>query len=670
MRVPLLGLFIAFLSTPAAVSAQDVGPVVGHVDATSAHLLIRRGEKKQSFRLELLASDGSTVVTTESRATSDTDFVAHFEVGDLQPGTLYRYRISLLRGDKVTRVADSKDCTFTTAAADRRRSETLCFTSCVDIEKSPLWREIASVDPDLLVFMGDTPYIDTADLSAARRLHREFLGMPGLVDLVRSTPTVGTWDDHDFGRNNGNGRNMHPGKENTRRAFVEYRAHERYGTGREGVFHKIDRGIVEVFLLDPRYFSQTEPSPVSPDQPTCYGEEQWTWLLESLRASQATFKILASGAIWQDKKNSETDDMFTYWYERDALFDFIEREQISGVVLLGGDIHVSRHLIHRERVGYDLHDFVVSPGHERTITSLDVYHPSLEWSLVEGHQLLEIVCEVKDDRPTLTARFRQPKGRVHRVVELSIDELTPPSAEGIEKGWRAHWSFTSSLDNEGSFGAALEAEASHRKLIQKDPARGSVLRLDRGREQFISVKGNPLDDNSDRHTFAFWFQPESLPKHGSDERMFLIESTAEGKPSGDRAWHLSLGLRASSDASQVNLQLYSDTLAPAARLEAAPTSQSQGGFDLHLDRKELAEWMHVTCTFDSKSWTIFLNGERRVTHRLPMPGPASEFGGFIIGGHREAAGRNFDGSIDDLSLWSRVLTDAEIESIARPSEKN
>ena len=37
--------------------------------------------------------------------------------------------------------------------------------------------------------------------------------------------------------------------------------------------------------------------------------------------------------------------MFTYWYERDALLDFIKSEGISGVILLGGDIHVA-HLIH------------------------------------------------------------------------------------------------------------------------------------------------------------------------------------------------------------------------------------------------------------------------------------------------------------------------------------
>jgi hypothetical protein len=70
---------------------------------------------------------------------------------------------------------------------------------------------------------------------------------------------------------NGNGRNMMKGKLATRSAFVDYRAHSQFGTGSKGVYHKIDLGMIEVFLLDPRYFSQTEPSPVDETQPTCFG---------------------------------------------------------------------------------------------------------------------------------------------------------------------------------------------------------------------------------------------------------------------------------------------------------------------------------------------------------------------------------------------------------------
>lgn len=668
MRSSPIAWFALFnLTLIATGAAQDVGPMVGHVDATSAHLLIRRGEIEQTFRLHLQGDEAPPIAPVDAAASSAGDFVARFAITDLQPDTRYRYRITRVEGAREVSVAESPQQAFRTASSDRRRGQvTLCFTSCVDIEVNPLWQGVAAADPNLLLLMGDTPYIDSSNLGVARRRHREFLAMPGLSDIVRSTPTVGTWDDHDFGRNNGNGRNMAAGKARTRQAFVEYRAHARYGTGEDGVFHRIDLGLIEVFLLDPRSFSQTEPSPIAPSSPTCFGAAQWDWITRSLRASRAPFKILAMGAIWEDKKNGETDDMFTYWYERDALLDLVARERIGGVVLLGGDIHVSRHLVHRQRVGYDLHDLVVSPGHERTITELDVYHPSLLWSLVEGHQFLTLQAADGADGLTLTARFQQAEGRVNRVVKLTLDDLTPRKETGLARDRRAWWTFDGRLESEGSVGDALRTEASHPAMIQRESTRGRAVRFDRSKQQFLQVAGNPLDDNSDEHSLALWFRPESLPRHGTNDRMFLLESTAEHAPSNSSAWHLSLGLRASDDPNQVNLQLHTHTLFPAGAPEAAPTAHPQGGFDCLIDRDDLATWTHIACTFDSTSWKLHVDGVLRATHKLPVPGPASEFGGLVLGGHRAGTGRNFDGWIDDLAFWSRVLAPGEITALARP----
>ena len=54
--------------------------------------------------------------------------------------------------------------------------------------------------------------------------------------------------------------------------------------------------------------------------------------------------LLMTGMIWDDKKNGEKDDWHTYRHEREAIFDFIAKNRISGCVLMSGDIHVSRAL--------------------------------------------------------------------------------------------------------------------------------------------------------------------------------------------------------------------------------------------------------------------------------------------------------------------------------------
>lgn len=660
---------------PSAIQAdENMGPMVGHVDDRSAVLLIRRGAKPQSLRLKLIDSQGNEVRSIETTTDPKSDFVAKFTLSKLQPDTTYRYQISRIEDNAEVMLANGEDLYFKTtsdlkAASSRAdKTSTVCFVSCVDIEENPLWKGISNVSPDLICLMGDTPYIDSSDLSVVRKRHRDFLSVGGLSQLIKNTSTVGTWDDHDFGRNNGNGRNMVKGKRGTRQGFIEYRGHQRYGTGTEGVYHSVDLGMVEVFLLDPRYFSQTEPSPVDAKQTTCFGGEQWEWIQEKLKASKAPFKVLSFGQIWQDKKNGETDDMFTYWYERDALFDFVEREDISGVVLLGGDIHVSRHLVHPLRAGYDLHDFIISPGHKRTITELNVFHPSLRWSLVEGFQFLSLTADGSEEDPKLTVTFRQAEDVINREVVVRLSDLTAKPAIGIKRGLRGHWSFDHDFSNASQLGKWLDAKPANATTIEGGKGRfGGAVKFVRKQNQYLNVPRNPLDDNSDQHSVALWFEPTSLPTHGTNERQFLFESTAEGKPNDSRAWSLSLGIRPDTDPAKVCLQLYTHTLVPAAGPEQAPTAKSQGGFDFAIPRAALKSWTHAVVVYESTQLTLFVNGKKAKSFPLATPGPAAEFGGLIIGGHRAGVGRNFDGMIDDFAIWSRMLSDSEIKSLAKQS---
>lgn len=643
--------------------SQDVaGPIVGTVQATKANILFRPGAAEAELRMSVI--DGDQVVQRiTAMATHENDFVAKFSVGGLQPATRYTYQIEEADGQVVV-AADERHSFQTVNLARNDNRVSVSFASCVDIEPNAIWSEMENLQVDAAFLMGDTPYIDSRDLNVVRDRHRRLLQVAGLAKLGSHTPVIGTWDDHDFGLNNGNGRSMARGKRDTRRGFVEYRAHNQFGNGTQGVYHKVDLGMLEVFLLDPRYFSQTEPSPVDPKQPTCFGTDQWKWLLKSLRESEAPFKVLAMGAIWQDKKNSETDDMFTYWYERDALLDFIKAQKISGVVLLGGDIHVARHLIHPRRVGYDLHDFVISPGHTRVITSLDVFHPSLEWSLVEGWQFLTLTADGEGDEPKLIAEFRQPDGVVNRTVSIPLSAMVPITP-GPDREPRASWSFDKDFTNKSPLGNRVEAQPHNGASIVENGVSGHAAVFDGSKQQYLVVPRSFLDDNSDAHTISLWFKPTKLPSHGTEQRSFLIESTAEGKPSKDSAWHFSVGLRAGPNPNKVNLQLYTHTLRQPGKPESAPVAISQGPFDALIDRESLLDqWNHVAITFDSGSLSLFVDGDLIAKHSLPVSGPASEFGGLIIGGHRAGAGRNFTGMIDEVKVWQRLLSQPELAELA------
>ena len=664
LAIPLVALGMAACS----VVAQSVGPMVGQVSANQARFLYRSAGVVKNYRVTVLAPGGSAAGTSDSTTAAADDYTAKFLVAGLQPDTPYQYKLEEIpaAGAPVAVAGPGPDYAFRTFfPSGARGAVTVCFLSCANETSDPAWERMQTLGIEQLFLMGDTPYIDTTDLAASRQKHREFLARAPMAALIRHTPTVGSWDDHDFGLNNGNGLTV-TGKAASRQAFVEYRAQDQFGTGTEGVYGKADHGIIEVFLLDPRWWSQTAPSPVDPTQKTCLGSAQWTWIRNALKASKAPFKVLAMGQVWEDKKNTETDDMFTYWYERDALFDFIRDEGIPGVVLIGGDIHLSRHLVHPQRVGYDLHDFVTSPLHTSTIASLDVYHPSLEWSIVEGRQFLTLTADTRSQPARLTARYIRHDGTVLHEVVVSYDQLVPRQGSGLGRELRACWSFEGDLANHSTLGSRLEATAANGASVVADGGlKGGAASFTRANSQYLVVPRSILHDNSAAHTVSLWCKPATLPAHGTTDRSFLLESTADGTLTGTGGYALSLGFRASAtDASKINLELHTYTLQPAASTSAAPTAVAQGPFSTDLDRSVfLGNWTQVAFTFDSTRMKLFVNGAPVAEHVLPIPGPLCENGGLVIGGHRAGTGRNFDGLIDEVALWSRVLGADEIAAL-------
>jgi alkaline phosphatase D len=148
-------------------------------------------------------------------------------------------------------------------------------------------------------------------------------------------------------------------------------------------------------------------------------------LLRSLQESTAPFKLITCGMIWDDKENKESDDWGTYTHERQALFDFLGQSRISGVVLVGGDIHCSRLLRYKteHQVGYPLHQFIVSPIHDRTIADLNVAHPDLIEGAAIPHVWLRLEVDTTQKPATLHAEWVQMNGQKMWDITLNQQQL-------------------------------------------------------------------------------------------------------------------------------------------------------------------------------------------------------------------------------------------------------
>jgi alkaline phosphatase D len=398
------------------------GPFVGHLTPDSVSIWARLSEPGP-YSLVVTDGSGGNPLTAVQTARPGADLCVVWRLGDLEANHQYRYRIEDAGGRPLA--AGDRYRVLTPKPLDEPSVVHIAFGSCADEGQGTgkVWQRMAAVGTQAVVLLGDTPYIDDADLAVQRRRYGEFAAAEAMAALLGSTPWYATWDDHDFGRNDVDGRL--PGKANSRRAFVEYHANPSYGDGTQGIYTSFRRGPIEVFLLDTRYFAATEPSPFAMHEPSLLGRTQWDWLRQKLADSTAPFKVLACGMVWNAAlRPGKVDSWGSYPHERRALFEFIGENRITGVILVGGDVHRSRVIRHEVAglAGYDLTELITSPMHDRIIAAANAPHPGLVMDMGEPYSFLLLTAD--SARARLSAKFSNAAGDDLYTLELTAAELS------------------------------------------------------------------------------------------------------------------------------------------------------------------------------------------------------------------------------------------------------
>lgn len=396
------------------------GPFIGHTDTTSVHVWARLDAAGDYVLTARPVEGDQSALRETARAELAHDLCVVFRLNELDANRRYRYAITTADGGEV---CGGEGYEFATAPKPEGDCDVrLMFGSCCyeDAGTGETWKRVAIEDPDTVVLLGDSPYIDTSQLKRQRRRYAEFAAFTPMADLLRSTSWYGTWDDHDFGDNDTDGRMR--GKANSRQAFLEYHANPSYGDGQRGIYTKFRRGPIEVFLLDTRTFAATEPSPFLRHHASLLGASQWKWLLNGLRTSTAPVKVLACGMIWNDATRPNKQDHWgSYPHERQKLFEEIGRHKIGGVILVGGDIHRSRVIRHstKQAAGYDIMELISSPMHRSVIASANAPHPGLIKDMGEPHTFLLLDASQRNGEATsLRARFVNDEGTEHFAIDL------------------------------------------------------------------------------------------------------------------------------------------------------------------------------------------------------------------------------------------------------------
>jgi alkaline phosphatase D len=327
------------------------GPLVGHTTLDSATLWLRT-----AYSMPVVVEWATAEDFADGRAVGPVwtrhpeDFTVHVRLRDLPAGTRIHYRVRA--GDDVV---SEPGLSFETAPP-HPGSSTFVFGSCSNPAvnpAAPVYATMREMRPDAVLLVGDNHYADTTDLGRLEAAYRRTREDPLLAALVGRTPTWAIWDDHDFAGNDTFGDA--PGKESALLAFRRYWANGSYGaSGAKGIFSRFSWGAAEVFLLDTRYHRARDGS-------TMLGAEQLAWLRSGLRDSTAPFKLLVSSSQWSLDGSADSWAMFPH--EREALFDFIMDSNVSGVVLLSGDVHRAelRRVREASDKGYALWELTSSP---------------------------------------------------------------------------------------------------------------------------------------------------------------------------------------------------------------------------------------------------------------------------------------------------------------------
>jgi alkaline phosphatase D len=268
-----------------------------------------------------------------------------------------------------------------------KQIDTISFGSCYNPrdKKDVMFDAVLKETPDVFVFLGDNIYGDTRDMKVLQRKYRELEAVDGFRKLRDATTMLATWDDHDFGTNDGG--KSYPMRKASEKIFLDFFKDpvDSPRRKREGIYGSYTFGtpgkICQIIVLDTRYFrdelpktkKKKEPGTVGWYEPTkdtsktLLGEPQWKWLDKQLQVP-ADLRIIAS-SIQMISFEKGMENWGNVPHEQKRLFDLLKKNKAHHTLAISGDVHFAE-LSKKDLSGYPFYD----------LTSSGFSHTSKSWS--------------------------------------------------------------------------------------------------------------------------------------------------------------------------------------------------------------------------------------------------------------------------------------------------
>lgn len=240
----------------------------------------------------------------------------------------------------------------------------IVFGSCLHQDKAqPIWQAMNQEQADLLVLLGDNIYGDTEDMTELEAKYAKQWSKVGMQTILANTPTIGIWDDHDFGENDAGAE--YPQKEASRQIMLDYFKVPKDSPRRtriDGIYttHILTQANTRVQIILPdlrwnrsplasvgklEYKLSKAPNHLGPYLPsqdaskTMLGETQWQWLEQQLQQT-ADVRILATSLQFLPEF-SGWESWANLPHERQRFLALLDKYHINNIVIVSGDTHWS-----------------------------------------------------------------------------------------------------------------------------------------------------------------------------------------------------------------------------------------------------------------------------------------------------------------------------------------
>ena len=310
----------------------------------------------------------------------------------------------------------------------------ILFGSCSSqIHPQPLWEHILRLSPDAFVWGGDVVYHDfgcgpecfrPAPLAEMEANFAAQHAEPGYTALRASgVPIFGTWDDHDFGINDGDRTWVH--RNASRKLFLDFldvpaTSERRTQAGvyaSHDVAHPGGLGTVKVILLDNRYARDPYDGLVGVGD--FLGDEQWEWLESELSTSVADVHLIVSGLQVLPEFRYAGESWSRFPASRARLLDTLLRLRVRSPMIISGDVHygelmeascsAARGEEETERQQHQQHDEDGASARLVEVTSSGMTHG---WA----HQFVEPAALAAASGGWPPARFGRLEGLMQRAL--------------------------------------------------------------------------------------------------------------------------------------------------------------------------------------------------------------------------------------------------------------